>query len=250
MALPKVFIITATTASPDLITNIQSVQAQDYPNLEHVLVCDGKELPASFLPSQPVHPIQTILLPWNTGRDRFICHKIYASIPHLLHEPCLVSYLDEDNSLAPNHVSSLVATLQAHSYDWVYCLRNIVGPRNNLICRDICESLGNLSPTWPSLYQGGTDHLVDTSCYLVPVQILRQFSECWQRQARTQPEADRLFFQQLSRAYPHYGCSGKFTVNYKIENRPDSVKADFFMMGNSYMRARYEGDVPWDRGAV
>lgn len=190
-------------------------------------------------------PISLVVLPWNTGREAFICHKIYAAIPHLLHAPAYVNFLDEDNYVESNHISSMMDTILKKRCFWAFCLRNIVGKKNNMICRDICESLGNLSMTWISEYHK-VDYLVDTSCYLVPVEVLQQLSECWQRKARSVPEADRLFYTKLSSRYPNFACSMKYTLNYRIDGRPDSVKADFFMMGNSKMRTKYNDNVPWD----
>jgi glycosyltransferase involved in cell wall biosynthesis len=249
---PKVFIITATVGTEFLEKCIESVQKQDYINLEHVVVCDGEQYVDKVRNIVEKYqsgkiPIKQIVLPWNTGRDKYICHKIYASIPHLLHAPCYVNFLDEDNYVEPNHISSMMETILTEKCIWTYCLRNIVGKKHNFICRDICESLGNLSPTWISQnHIRQVDYLVDTSCYLVPVEILQENSHCWQRQARTEPEADRLFYTTISSRYRNFSCSLKYTLNYRIEGRSDSVKPDFFMLGNSFMRRKYNDNVPWD----
>lgn len=250
MSPPKVYIITATVGTEFLDICMESVQKQTYPNLEHIVVCDGVEHYEKVLHMIEKHkggsvPISPMILPWNTGRNKFICHKIYAAVPHLLHGPAYVNFLDEDNYVEPNHISSMIETLQEKGYLWTFCLRNIVGKKNNMICRDICESLGNLSMTWVAEFHR-IDYLIDTSCYLVPVEILQEFSICWQRPARSLPEADRLFYQELSHRYKNFGCSMKYTLNYRIDGRPDSVKSDFFMMGNSKMRAKYKDCVPWD----
>ena len=249
MVAPKVYIITATIGTSFLKTCMDSVQSQTYENMVHVIVCDGtqydKEVSRMIDQVAKIHPIEKIVLPWNTGKDGFICHKIYASIPHLLEEDSYVCFLDEDNYIEPSHISSMIETIQANHLDWCFCLRNIVGKKNNLICRDICESLGNLSPTWIS--KGSPqDYLIDTSCYMVPTSIVRTLSECWQRKARSVPEADRLFYYHLSKNAKNFQCTMKYTLNYRIENRSDSVKADFFMMGNGVMRRKYHDNVPWD----
>lgn len=248
--MPKVYIITATVGTEFLEICIQSVQKQLYTNIEHIIVCDGTEhvekvnvIIEKF--KNGTIPISTIVLPWNSGRNKYICHKIYAAIPHLLHGPAYVNFLDEDNFIESDHISSMIETIQKENYLWTYCLRNVVGKKNQFICKDICESLGSLSMTWLSEFNR-VDYLVDTSCYLVPLEFLQEFSICWQRPARSLPEADRLFYNELSRRYTNYGCSMKFTLNYRIDGRPDSVKADFFMLGNSKMRSKYKEMVPWD----
>jgi glycosyltransferase involved in cell wall biosynthesis len=221
--MSKVYIITATVGTPYLKKCVESVQAQDYTNIEHILVVDGQDKNIFDFPN-----VTKIILPWNTGRDNFICHKIYAAIPHLLHAPGYVMYLDEDNFIDPNHVSSLIKIIQ-QGYDWSFSLRKIIDKENNVLCNDECESLGNLSHTCIDK----NDYLVDTSCYMVPIEIIRKFSECWQRRARIDaPEADRLFYYYLSKNVPNFKCSMQFTLNYRIEGRHDSVKAAFFYQGN------------------
>lgn len=258
---PKVFIITATIGSLELQKCIDSVQEQDYNNIEHVIVCDGIEYEKEVLLkikniNIKKHKISTIILPWNTGRDKYICHKIYASIPHLIHEPCYISYLDEDNFIESNHISSMIQTIIDNKLEWCYCLRNIVDKKGDFICKDLCESLGKLSPTWISLEKKKmnkymninviTDYLVDTSCYLIPIEIARKYSECWQRRAREYPEADRLFYKYLSTNHIKYECSMKYTLNYRLEGRSDSVSKDFFIVGNTKMEINYNNNIPWE----
>lgn len=151
----------------------------------------------------------------------------------------------------------MMKTIIDNKLDWAYCLRKIVYKDGNIICKDLCESLGKLSQTWVALernklYNNGkidiiSDYLVDTSSYLIPVEISRKFSECWQRRAREHPEADRLFYNYLSENYKNYDCSMKYTLNYRLEGRPDSVSKDFFIMGNSKMKKNYNNDIPWNK---
>lgn len=227
----KVFVITATIGTPELETCLKSVAEQDYVGeIEHVVVCDGSEYAGEVqrIVEKMGVRVTLLVLPWNTGRDRFICHKVYAAIPHLLHTPAYVMFLDEDNWIEQDHISSLIQTIQVKDVDWAFALRNICEKDGSYVCRDECESLGNIAPSW----LGENDYLVDTSCYMVPLEIARQFSECWQRRAREHPEADRFFYYHLSQRYPKFCSSGLYTVNYRLEGRPDSVKAEFFIKGN------------------
>lgn len=221
----KVYIITATVGTKYLKKCVDSVQQQDYNNIEHLLVIDGEEHQHKIDFTFP--NLKKIVLPWNTGRDKYICHKIYAAIPHLLHEPGYVMFLDEDNFIDSNHVSSLINVIN-NGYTWSFSLRKIVNKEDTFLCNDECESLGNLSHT--CLHE--QDYLIDTSCYMVPIDIIRKFSECWQRRAREQPEADRLFYFNISKHYPNFKSSMLHTLNYRIEGREDSVKAEFFYQGN------------------
>lgn len=238
--MEKVYIITATVGTELLIKCVESVQKQDYVNIEHILVYDGINNMKEQL--YDYDNLTKLILPWNTGRDKFICHKIYAAIPHLLHSPGYVMFLDEDNTIDSNHVSSLVHTIREHECTWAYALRKIINHNDEVICKDMCESLGYLSPTW----MNEKDFLVDTSCYLIPIHIVRLFSECWQRRARENPEADRLFYHYLSKEFPNFKCSMKYTLNYRIEGRPDSVTGEFFKIGNQKMLEKYNFFIPYE----
>lgn len=231
--MEKVYVITATVGTKELETCLKSVAEQDYEGIvEHVVVCDGVEYVPKvreiILGAGVEGSVTLLVLPWNTGRDRFICHKIYAAVPHLLHAPGYIMFLDEDNWIERNHVSSLLEAIKIKDVDWAFALRNICEKDGRFVCRDECESLGNIAPSW----LGENDYLVDTSCYMVPLEIARQFSECWQRRAREHPEADRLFYYHLAQRYPKFCSSELYTVNYRLEGRPDSVKAEFFLKGN------------------
>ena len=248
--LPKVFVITATIGTDYLKQCIESVQSQTYSNIEHIIVCDGANhltKVISILDTISItKKIIPMIIPWNSGANRYICHKIYASIPHLLHEPCYVSFLDEDNYYDSNHIEGMIHTLQEKQCQWTYSLRKILSKEGTYICRDMCESLGKLSSTWVSS-SIQPDFLVDTSCYLIPVQILRKFSECWQRPARANPEGDRYFYQCLSQVFPMFECTIQYTVNYRVDGREDSVKQEFFLQGNEVMKNRYSNNsIPWD----
>jgi glycosyltransferase involved in cell wall biosynthesis len=252
MNLPKVVIITATTGSKYLDKCIKSVQNQTYNNIKHIIVCDGnnfKNDTEDILKNydKPNYPIDLMVIPWNSGADKYICHKIYAAVPHLINEKCYICYLDEDNYFEHNHVESLMNTIIQNKCTWAYSLRNIINKNDEFICRDLCESLGNIRSTWISKTHS-PDYLVDTSCYMVPIEIIREFSNCWQRPARVHPEADRLFYECLSKKYRLFKCSMEFSLNYRVEGRPDSVKADFFLMGNGMLKRKMQLDkLPWDK---
>jgi len=250
MDLPKVIVITATIGTRHLRKCIESVQKQTYQNVSHLIVCDGKNYMNDTIQvlNNIKHDkqIDFMIIPWNSGANKFICHKIYASVPHLIHEPSYICFLDEDNYYEPNHIESLINTIQTNNCIWAYSLRNIINPSGNFVCRDMCESLGNLHSSWIS-NNHSPDYLVDTSCYMVPVEILRQFSECWQRPARSIPEADRYFYERLSHRYASFKCNMKYTLNYRVEGREDSVKPDFFLYGNEMMKQIMKVDsIPWD----
>jgi hypothetical protein len=48
----------------------------------------------------------------------------------------------------------------------------------------------------------------------------------------------------LQKKYTH-ACTGEYSLNYRVGNRPDSVQANFFLQGNQRMSKIYNGDFPW-----
>ena len=243
----KVFILTGTIGNEKLLDCIISVQTQKYEEVEHVIVVDGKEHEEKVdnilnkISTMRV-PITKLVLPWNTGRNKFNGHKIYAGVSQFIHSPALITFLDEDNFVTSDHISSMVSTIKEKDLDWCYCLRNVVEPSGKFICRDMCESLGNLSHTWISK----NDHLIDMSCYLMKAELIQALANCLQRPARANPEPDRLLHHQLNKNFPKSGCSMKYTLNYRVDSRGDSVKGEFFVKGNQVMNQLYNNKIPWD----
>jgi hypothetical protein len=58
---------------------------------------------------------------------------------------------------------------------------------------------------------------------------------------------DRVWLSALSQYFPNYDCTGKYTVNYRVDGNPGSVNADFFHNGNNIMKQKYNGVFPWQK---
>jgi len=250
-SLPLVTIITPTTGDNLLFRNLQSVQKQNYPHLEHYLVIDGPEYQESVdkvikLIEQNTVKIHLLTLPFNTGHDGWNGHRVYASIPHLV-DGKYISYLDEDNYLDPVHISSLMDLIISHNLDWSYSLRNIVDTQGKFICQDNCESLGVINPVWND--RNGQHHMCDTSTYLINRKLAMQISPVWTTtscqcdpsncMAREHKKGrDRILYKTLSKSNLSFGCTQKYTLNYTIDpNKGDySVQVDYFIKGNEYIR--------------
>ena len=125
MVSPKGSVVTIipSIGSPKLADALASLSKQDYPDVDVYLVVDGKakqqqvqdvinafvknsdSASKAFLPR-----IHVTTLSWNVGADGFFGHRIYAAFSHLVNHE-FVTFLDEDNWYRPNHISSLVETL-------------------------------------------------------------------------------------------------------------------------------------------
>jgi len=263
----QIVVITATTGAYTLHDTIQSIQNQTYHNIKHVIVCDGEiyEESVNNIVSQykdQLKPIVQITIPWQTGKNDWLCHRIYSSIPQLIVEDAYISFLDEDNWVDDDHYSILYETIKRKSLDWVYSLRKVYSREKEFIDYDLCESLGYLSYVWKVIHQLNNDeeyigkqledsahyYLVDTNCYLIRKEVIIKHSYLFQRPARCHPEADRLLFYELWKNYKGE-CTMSYTMNYRTDSRrgndTDSVLQQFFVLGNSYMNYYYQNNIPW-----
>ena len=266
-----IFVITATTGRDTLIDTIESVQKQSYQNIKHIIVCDGNN--NKFQVEQIINnyknqnilqkELELLVIPWQTGKNNWICHRIYAAIPHLIVEDGYISYLDEDNYVDVNHYEILYNTLQQSNSQWAYSLRKIVTPSKEFVTYDMCESLGYLSHVWVVLYQLNTNpllketfkddpsyYLIDTNCYLIEKSVLQKISYNFQRPARQHPEADRMLFDALRKNYKGQ-CTMAYTLNYRLDGRrgdpTDSAISEFYIRGNNYMNSIYNNNIPWKK---
>jgi glycosyltransferase involved in cell wall biosynthesis len=237
MQLPLVTIITATTCTPYLRQNINSVLAQTYPNVQHLVVIDGKHH-CDKLDYDIAADVVT--LPYATGTEQYNGHRIYGAMTYVARGDYII-YLDEDNWIEPNHVQSLVNRLKDKPNAFGCSLRKITDMEGTFICNDDCESLGN----WKSIIN---DYFVDVNCFFLPKRLALQLTPIWYRRARhpeDQPEVDRALTAVLKHNNIECCVTGQYTVNYRAGNRADSVKPEFFLRGNALMFEQYAGELPW-----
>lgn len=217
--------------------------AQTYSNLQHLLVIDGPQYrdPAHSVIAKADRKLIDILeLPYNTGADRYNGHRIYGAATYLA-KGDILCFLDEDNFLDAEHVSSLVTTLGSVN-GWAFSLRKIVDHDDRFICNDDCESLG----LWDSCLN---DRLVDVGCYFLPKPLALSLSPVWYRKAREPglAEVDRALTNILLENQIPCETSGLYTLNYRAGNTERSVQKEFFLRGNQTMEERYPSGFPWRR---
>jgi hypothetical protein len=243
----SILVITPATGSPELAKAITSVREQNI-EVQHLVVVDGR----SFF--ERVNKVEEIAavdyrdgkylrcdLPFNTGGNGFYGHRIMAAFGHLINHD-YVLFLDQDNWYDPNHVRSLVETIENKKVDWAYSLRKIVDKNGKYACNDDCESLGSW-PTWVD----SSIHLVDTSTYCFKTSFFKQVCHLWDYSWG----ADRRFFNILkNNNIGKFACTGKYTLNYRLGGNEGSVTADFFKQGNRVMNQKYNGTLPWTSDEV
>lgn len=230
-------VITPTIGTPDLVRCVQSLRGQD---CVHYLVADGREHNSKvneILVNKTGFTQQEkmIWLDENVGKGWY-GHRVYAAASFLVNEDILC-YLDEDNWVEPDYIESFRSIL--NNNQWAYTLRNIVDPDGTFVCQDNFESLG----LWPV---GGVDNLdsryhIDTGCFAVPREIAVKVGHNWYGQWG----ADRQFFSALKQAYPTFGCTSKYTLNYRLGSDTSRATKEMFLKGNEYTHQIYRGDYPW-----
>lgn len=237
----SVVVITPTVGSSKLADAITSVQNQTYKNLKHLIVVDGKE---HYLRTMSVLPpsIETVqydvmTLPFNTGANGYNGQRIYASIPHLVNSD-YIFFLDEDNWYEPDHVKSLVETIETHKLDWAYSLRKIYTPDKQFITDDNCESLGR----WPIYFtHDNPQYLIDTSAFAFKREFIKSTCHLWH--SGPWGEDRRYFYAVKDKSI--WDTNRKHTLCYRVDNNPKSVDGQFFIDGNKKQLEQYKGNLPW-----
>lgn len=236
----SVIVITPTTGSQKLQDAVDSVNAQTYKNLTHLVVADGAEFYRNTVLAvrNEMNSRATITCaPYNTGggSQGFYGHRIYAAYPHLVNAD-YIFLLDDDNWYEPDHVKSLVEVLDQGN-DFAFSFRKIYDKDKNYICDDNCESLGK----WPIFFtHNDPQYLIDTSSYAFSREFLIKTSQLW----HSGWGGDRRFLYSVMQM-AKYDTNYKHTLCYRVDGNPGSVNANFFINGNQEQLKYYEGKLPW-----
>lgn len=241
----RAVVITPTMGSNKLLDAIDSVQKQTYEHIDHLVVVDGPEASKRFqetiLPLPQYDSIIVATLPFNTGHGSqgFYGHRIYAGISQLVDHD-YVFFLDEDNWYQPNHVETLIETIEKGNLDFAHSLRSIYSPTREYLIDDNCESLGK----WPIYLSAEKtnekQHLIDTSSFAFRRQFLINVSQLW----HSGWGGDRRFYN-IVRRHAKHDTSGVRSLCYRLDGNPGSVDVNFFRTGNEYYHNYYKGDFPW-----
>jgi glycosyltransferase involved in cell wall biosynthesis len=239
-AKPKtVTVITPTIGSPKVRDAVKSVQEQTYKHIRHLLVVDGEQYDEKFVENFEYEELEKLMpysiAPENTGGGGFYGHRIYAGYSHLVNTD-YIFFLDEDNWYQPNHVETLVKTLEEGN-QFAYSLREVYDEDKNYLCDDNCESLGK----WPIWFKhDAPEYLIDTSSFAFTREFLIQVSHLW----HWGWGGDRRFYN-IIRDKAKHDTSGKHTLCYRLDGNTNSVKPEFFEQGNEENYKRYNGKFPW-----
>ncbi|HZK76864.1 MAG TPA: glycosyltransferase [Candidatus Kapabacteria bacterium] len=239
-----VSIITSTTGRPELTRCIESVRQQTYPRVQHLVVVDGPEH-HDRVRARIAHDalaehsnVDVFYLPYATKQWGTRINAAFSQFA----KGDYIAFLDDDNTLEPDHVESLVASIG--NRPWAYSLRNIT-LNGMFVARDNCDALGPLHPTWAEFAQGRKIHHLDTGNFFVQRSVALAMSRYWGWTDFNDPAPwadlpDRMYFNQLLANYPNPICSYRHTFNYEIS----IDQLDFFLTGNRMMREWYGNKLP------
>jgi len=121
-----------------------------------------------------------------------------------------VTYLDDDNWYAPDHLATLLPAIAGK--DWAFSLRHFVdAPTGELLCPDTWESVGPGRGVYASS-QGG---FVDTNCFLIDkIACHDVFPEWAMTRSKGGTGGDRQILKRL-RDRP-WGTNDAHTVYYRL----------------------------------
>lgn len=237
-----VTVITPTIGKPTLKKAIESVRDQTYGNITHIIVADGhdysQDLLKMDLPRDHGEKIVYTSVPFNTGSQGigYYGHRIYAGYSHFIPGD-YVFFLDEDNWFEPNHVDTLVDLLDHDRLDFAHSLRKIHDENGNYLIDDNCECLGQ----WPIWFtHGNPQYMVDTSTFAFRREYLEETGHLW----HSGWGGDRRYFN-LVRDTARYDTTKEYTMCYRLDGNPNSVKKNFFEQGNAKQLEVYNGKLPW-----
>lgn len=235
----SVVIITPTTGSTKLADAVNSVNAQTYKNLTHLVVVDGPEYIQDTMKRLPVSIESNSIIncvPFNTGNNGFNGQRIYAAFPHLV-DADYIFFLDQDNWYEPDHVESLVKVLEQGN-DFAFSFRQIYTEDKKFVCNDDCESLGK----WPIYFtHGNPQYLIDTSSFAFKKEFIQKTCHLWHSGPWGE---DRRYFYAI-KDHVRYDTNYKHSMCYRLGGNEKSVQGDFFIKGNEEQLRHYEGKLPW-----
>ena len=191
--------------------------------------------------------IDVLTLPQNTGKNGYVCHRIYGAMPMLVNQD-YIFYLDDDNWYDPDHVKNCIKACEENQLDWCFAMRNIYKD-GEFLCRDECESVG----LWPVWYTQDHCH-VDTNCYCIRRDVAVKLAPHWHKSrydkdGNVQMSADTAICNILKRLHPRHAMVPQWTVNYELGSWALSPKPEFFIDGNVKFAEQHGGRLPWEQTA-
>ncbi len=242
-----VTIITPTIGSPYLGELLKSINAQTGLNndfiIEHFIVVDDApnhitQVNTLINKVKEANGVKRYIfnIPFGSGLNNYKGHKIYSAIPQFANGTYTI-FLDDDNFIKAEHILTFLNKMKEDDYDWIYSLRCISDKNNKIVSTDYCESLGYLN----HVFYNPNSYLIDTNCYFVKSEIVKQVCHIWNKQAQyNDNDPDRMFGRILMSNFKKYSCTKKDTLCYRTIEDGKGVSAELFKNGNNKMYEFYK----------
>ena len=240
---PTVAVITPASGNPLIKDCVSSINKQTYP-CQHYIFYDGIVSLEQFNKfSKKYNGKNRLCAYWPTrlnyvgeNKEQLAARRIYTVSPYLVNED-YICFLNEDDWFKPNHVESLMKVIEEDKLEWAHSLRGVYDKKGNFLFNDDCESLGKYD-----IWNSPGHHLVESCSYMVRNDILRRLS--WVNDFRGYGP-DRVMYSILAQLNPNFGCSGEYSMCFRLGGNPGSVNREFFEAGNAEMTKRYSLGFPW-----
>ena len=229
-----VAVIMPTIGRRTLIQAVESVFAQT--SVASIQLLIGFDVVAedaffleNFLKSPPPH---VDVYTFNPGYSTSVRHGGYhlagdggalRTILSYLANARYLTYLDDDNWWAPDHLSSLLQAVKGK--DWAFAHRWFVHPtQSELMCRDTWESVGLNAGVYGEKFGGW----VDPNCYIFDKVKCEDLLGLWSKSRTITDDgygmtADRLIFDGL-RLKSQPGTTNLASVYYRIQPEDTNYK--------------------------
>lgn len=249
LKIPSVTVITSSIGRPALRQCIESVKNQQYPGkIKHLVIVNGPkwhDQAREVLKDYPdVHAHYWMEETGDCGVGPG-AGEVFAAGPWLTTSD-LVFFLNDDDFYDPDHVVSVAKIVWENNLDWGFSLRKFVNPEGKPFCNDDFDSLG----FWPCVYSE-TQWLVDNSCYAMTRKTAKEFGMHWV----TPGVGDRAILSALKASQKRAGCTGKYTVNYRVGGSAPPADSDYYKINTLaitelYPKDKFPEGFPWTKPTV
>ncbi len=214
VAGPLVSVVIPTYRRPELLQRaVRSALAQDYPNLEVLVVGDHDPCHAEYAGAFASDPRVSVHdLPRNHGPGGAVPRNHALGLAR----GDLVAYLDDDNTWAPDHLSSLYEAMRAADAAFAFSSMQVDGT--------------DLRFRRPE-FQG-----IDTSCLLHRKALLARYGD-WVDNATAGYHHDWELVSRWVDGGERWACTGRATLHYN----PATSRQREFILGLAAQRAQELG---------
>ena len=88
---------------------------------------------------------------------------------------------------------------------------------------------------------------VDTNCFAYRIEALKALGHVWNNNLY---QTDVIVTSAFQQVFPNYGCTGQYSVNYRLHGRAMGKLNGWFKPGNANARQQHPKAFPWNTPKV